>query len=55
LIDKIIQQQISQKVAESKEGNKTSKSLLSLAKNAVEIAIEENEESAMGFIEKNIC
>lgn len=47
------QQQISQRVIESKENDKTSKSLLETAKKAVEMAIEESEEVAMGFIDDN--
>jgi len=47
------QQQISQKVIESKENDKQSKSLLETAKKAVEIAIEQNEEVAMSFIDDN--
>lgn len=48
------QQQISQKVVESKENDKTSKTLLETAKKAVEMAIEENEELAMKFVNKEV-
>jgi type I restriction enzyme S subunit len=48
------QQQISQKVIESKENHKTSKFLLETAKKAVEMAIEENEKVAMGFIDERV-
>jgi len=54
IIDFKIQQQISDKIEESFKLKKQSEQLLELAKTAVEMAIEEDEEKAMGFIEKNL-
>lgn len=50
LIDKTVQQKIAQLIEESFSLEKESENLLEVAKRAVEIAIEENEEVAMEFI-----
>jgi restriction endonuclease S subunit len=52
IIDKHIQQQIASLVSESFILKKQSEQLLETAKRAVEIAIEESEESAMKYIEE---
>jgi len=54
IIDFRIQQQISDKIEESFRLKKQSEQLLELAKTAVEMAIEKDEEKAMGFIEKGL-
>jgi restriction endonuclease S subunit len=53
LISKEIQKLITEKIQESQLLKKQSEHLLELAKRAVEIAIEENEEVAIEFINKN--
>jgi restriction endonuclease S subunit len=55
IIDQEIQSQISSLVQESFSLKKTSENLLAIAKKAVEMAIEENEETAMKFIEQEEC
>ncbi len=50
IIDEVIQTQIEEKVKESFKLKEESKHLLELAKKAVEVAIEEGEEVAMGLI-----
>lgn len=52
LIKPEIQKKIAEKIQESHKLRKDSKELLELAKRAVEIAIEENEEVAMKYLEK---
>ena len=54
IVDINIQQQISTKVTESFRLRKQSELLLELAKNAVELAIEEDEKNATLFIEKRL-
>ncbi len=54
IIDFKNQQQISDKIEESFRLKKQSEKLLEMAKQAVEMAIEESEEKAMGFIEENL-
>ena len=53
IIEQNIQQQISDKIEESFRLKKQSEQLLELAKTAVEMAIEVDEEKAMEFIEKS--
>lgn len=53
VIEENIQQQISKKIEESFKLKKQSEQLLELAKTAVEIAVEEDEEMAVRFIEEN--
>jgi len=54
IIDFKIQQQISDKIEASFKLKKQSEQLLEMAKTAVEMAIEKDEEKAMVFIEKNL-
>jgi restriction endonuclease S subunit len=53
LIKPEIQKQIADKIIESHKLRKESKELLETAKRAVEIAIEEDEDSAVSFITNN--
>jgi type I restriction enzyme S subunit len=48
------QKQISSKIIESKKNNEQSKSLLEIAKKAVEMAIEDNEEKATNWIDQEL-
>lgn len=54
IIEENIQQQISKKIEESFKLKKQSEQLLELAKTAVEIAVEEDEECAIRFIEEDL-
>ena len=54
IIDKTIQSQIEQKIKESFKLKEQSKQLLDIAKKAVEIAIEEDEDIAMEYINDQI-
>ena len=53
LLPQSIQSQISAKIQQSFESREKSKQLLEVAKRAVEIAIEENEEAGLKYIEEN--
>lgn len=53
LLPQSIQSQISAKIQQSFESREKSKQLLEVAKMAVEIAIEENEEAGLKYIEEN--
>lgn len=53
LIDSVLQSKISSLIISSHEALKLSKSLLEQAKNAVEVFVEKNEESAMKIFEKS--
>lgn len=52
ILDEYKQEEIQQKIKESSNLRKRSKHLLGCAKRAVEIAIEEDEETAMEWLEK---
>jgi len=49
------QNKISEKVSESFGNREKSKKLLSVAKSAVEVAIEESEEKAIKFLDSSLC
>jgi hypothetical protein len=51
-VDEVVQSQIQQKVAESFNLRKQSKHLLECAKRAAEIAIEQNEDMAIKWLQK---
>ncbi|MCV6608285.1 MAG: hypothetical protein OIF32_08740, partial [Campylobacterales bacterium] len=53
LIEQTIQSQIESKIKESFKLKEESKNLLELAKRSVEIAIEEDEKSALKYVEEN--
>jgi restriction endonuclease S subunit len=53
-VDNLIQQKIAELVTQSHKARNESKKLLDVAKRAVEIFIEEDEEKAMEFISKSL-
>lgn len=53
LIEEKVQTEIKSKINESFTLREESEKLLELAKKAVEIAIEEDEESALAYLDKN--
>ncbi|MEI7562724.1 MAG: hypothetical protein WCJ39_03240 [bacterium] len=52
-VDKNVQEKIADLVSQSHKARNESKKLLEVAKRAVEVFIEEDEEKAMKFISKN--